>query len=628
MCSATAAPHWHPIGGPARALVDAVAGDDEAGALRAIGTIEADPVATRGLLRVATGFGLSAFERDLLVLVGLPEEHEAFTMLAQRLHPAGDARLTYAGIASLLGLDEAGRRHLRRALQAGPLRQNGLVEVASGAPLPHASLALSPRLWSMLRGIEVRPPSVDFREITPLAEAPIATQALESLLVSEPRLILMTGGDERPVDELAAAVRRALDELGRSGVFVDGADFGADAQRALSVHAIASDAVPVLLGPPTGTPLATHPQPVIVCVARAAGIELDGRPVLSIDLGIRELRESLEMWSGLAPELNGEVQELASTLRVDPVRAERAIADARATCGIEPLTVADIVGQVRRRTDSDLPASVRLVRPRSRWDRLVTTEDTEKLLRTIVGRIRSQVHVLHEWGFGDLAAAGVKTLFAGPPGTGKTLSAEIIAADLGLDLLVVDLSALVSKWLGETEKNLSEVFDAAERCQSVLFFDEADALFGRRTDGSDAQGRWANLETAHLLGRIDAFGGLCVLATNLRGNIDDAFVRRLDVIVEFDEPGVDERLRLWETHLPPEAPLAVDVDLRQLAEVYELTGGLVRNASLAAAFRAAELGHHIDQRTLLDAVEQEYRKAGRSFPGIPRALIRTPAGGS
>ena len=216
---------------------------------------------------------------------------------------------------------------------------------------------------------------------------------------------------------------------------------------------------------------------------------------------------------------------------------------------------------------------------------------------------------------------GARALFVGPPGTGKTLSAEIIAAELGLDLLTVDLSALVSKWLGETEKNIGQVFDAAERCQAVLFFDEADAIFGRRTDSGDAQARWANLETAYLLSRIDDFEGLVVLATNLRGNIDEAFTRRLDVVVEFDEPGPPERERLWHAHLPAAAPIGDDVDVAQLAELYPVAGGVIRNAAIAAAFQAAEHGGAIDQAGLVEAVRREYQKSGRSFPGTPR----TPA---
>jgi SpoVK/Ycf46/Vps4 family AAA+-type ATPase len=193
-----------------------------------------------------------------------------------------------------------------------------------------------------------------------------------------------------------------------------------------------------------------------------------------------------------------------------------------------------------------------------------------------------------------------------------------MTAELGLDLLVVDLAALVSKWLGETEKNIAEVFDAAEQCHAVLFFDEADAVFGRRTDGTEAQARWANLETAYLLSRIDRADGLVVLATNLRRNIDDAFLRRLDVVIELDEPDRPARERLWRLHLPAGAPRAPDVDVGALAAMYEITGGLIRNASLAAAFGAATAGRPITQEGLIHAVHDEYNKAGRSFPGSPR----------
>jgi SpoVK/Ycf46/Vps4 family AAA+-type ATPase len=236
------------------------------------------------------------------------------------------------------------------------------------------------------------------------------------------------------------------------------------------------------------------------------------------------------------------------------------------------------------------------------------------------------VRVLSDWGFSQARGTrGVRLLLSGPPGTGKTLAVEVLASALGLDLLVVDLASLVSKWLGETEKNIGEVFDAAERCQAVLFFDEADALFGRRTDGGDAQARWANLETAYLLSRIDRFDGLVALATNLRGHVDDAFVRRLDVVVELEEPDDNARDRLWRAHLPSGAPYSPDVDVPQLAGLYPVSGGLIRNAALAAAFAAAADGGVIDQRALVEAVRREYVKAGRSFPGAPR-LAQHPSG--
>jgi SpoVK/Ycf46/Vps4 family AAA+-type ATPase len=235
-----------------------------------------------------------------------------------------------------------------------------------------------------------------------------------------------------------------------------------------------------------------------------------------------------------------------------------------------------------------------------------------------------QGKVLDEWGFlaHRSGARGVRMLFAGPPGTGKSLSAEVLASALGVDLLVVDISRVVSKWIGETEKNLSAVFDAAERAQAVLLFDEADALFGRRTEVSDAHDRYANLETAYLLARLERFDGLAVLSTNLRENVDPAFLRRLEFVLDFEEPSATEREALWRGHIPPGAPLAPEVDVRELAAIYPVVGGLIRNASVAAGFLAAAEGSAITRRHLVRAIQREYEKAGRTFPGAPAGMQR------
>jgi SpoVK/Ycf46/Vps4 family AAA+-type ATPase len=252
----------------------------------------------------------------------------------------------------------------------------------------------------------------------------------------------------------------------------------------------------------------------------------------------------------------------------------------------------------------------------------VLPADRLKQLREAVSRLELQSVVLDEWGFlNDRSGArGVRLLFAGPPGTGKTLSAEALANSLGVELLIVDLSRVVSKWIGETEKNLASVFDAAERAQASLFFDEADALFGKRTEVSDAHDRYANLETAYLLTRLEQFEGLAILATNLRDNIDPAFLRRLEFVVEFEEPDREERLALWRRHLPKTAPLADDVNLHELSALYPVVGGVIRNAAVAAGFLAAAGGSPIDRRHLVHAIRREYQKAGRSFPGPPAGM--------
>ena len=281
----------------------------------------------------------------------------------------------------------------------------------------------------------------------------------------------------------------------------------------------------------------------------------------------------------------------------------------------------DVAPAVRARAAISLAAGVKLVRPRANWSSLVLPADRQDQLREALHRLDNQSRVLDEWGFlaGRAGSRGVRLLFAGPPGTGKTLSAEVLAYEMGVDLMVVDIAHVVSKWIGETEKNLSEIFDSAERSQAVLLFDEADGLFGKRTEVSDAHDRYANLETAYLLARLERFEGLAILSTNFRHNIDSAFLRRIEFVVDFDEPTMAERQALWRCHLPKDAPIAQDVSLKELAALYPITGGLIRNASVAAGFLAAKQGDAISKQHLLTAIRREYEKANRAFPGFPLA---------
>jgi SpoVK/Ycf46/Vps4 family AAA+-type ATPase len=222
-----------------------------------------------------------------------------------------------------------------------------------------------------------------------------------------------------------------------------------------------------------------------------------------------------------------------------------------------------------------------------------------------------------DWGFGNKLGhgRGISALFSGGSGTGKTMAAGIIANELGLDLYRIDLSQVVNKYIGETEKNLERVFNAAEQANAILFFDEADALFGKRSDVKDAHDRYANLEVGYLLQKMEEYEGLAILATNLRQNLDDAFLRRLSVIVDFPFPDQAQRLGIWRVLFPPGAPLAADVDFAALACEVSLSGGHLRNVALAAAFLAAEAGSAITQAQLWHAVRREFQKLGRSWSG-------------
>jgi SpoVK/Ycf46/Vps4 family AAA+-type ATPase len=217
------------------------------------------------------------------------------------------------------------------------------------------------------------------------------------------------------------------------------------------------------------------------------------------------------------------------------------------------------------------------------------------------------------WGFSawGTRGMGVTALFGGPPGTGKTMAAEVLAGDLGLDLYKVDLSGVVSKYIGETEKNLRRIFIEARSGNAILFFDEADALFGKRTEVSDAHDRYANIETSYLLQQMEQYDGVVLLATNLRQNLDEAFTRRIRFIVEFPFPDADSRARIWRTHFPPAAPIAPDVDVEFLAREFAVAGGTIRNIVLNAAFLAVADGGVIDRRHILHGTRREFEKIGR-----------------
>jgi SpoVK/Ycf46/Vps4 family AAA+-type ATPase len=247
------------------------------------------------------------------------------------------------------------------------------------------------------------------------------------------------------------------------------------------------------------------------------------------------------------------------------------------------------------------------------WEDLVLPGRQRGLLRSISSFLRHRDQVLADWGYERTSGGreGLKVLFAGESGTGKTMAASVVANDLGLELFAIDLATVVSKYVGETEQNLERIFTAADGSNAILFFDEADALFGRRSEVADSHDRYANIEVAYLLQRIEAYPGAVVLATNLKQNLDEAFLRRLDFVIDFPFPEADDRRRIWRLAIPPEAPVADDVDIEFPADRFKLSGGSIRNCSLAAAFEAAAAGKAIGMAHFVRAVATEYSKLGR-----------------
>jgi SpoVK/Ycf46/Vps4 family AAA+-type ATPase len=221
--------------------------------------------------------------------------------------------------------------------------------------------------------------------------------------------------------------------------------------------------------------------------------------------------------------------------------------------------------------------------------------------------------VLETWGLGLklTAGKGISALFTGPPGTGKTLAAQIMANELGIDLYRIDLSTVVSKYIGETEKNLERIFSEAQASNAILFFDEADAIFGKRSEVKDAHDRYANIEVGYLLQRMEAYDGIAILATNLRANLDEAFTRRLQFIIHFPFPEEAYRRQIWEVLTPPDLPGAEGLDYSLMAKRFKLTGGSIRNIIASAAFLAANDGGRVTMAHLMHGTRREFQKMGK-----------------
>jgi hypothetical protein len=256
----------------------------------------------------------------------------------------------------------------------------------------------------------------------------------------------------------------------------------------------------------------------------------------------------------------------------------------------------------------------RKVIPIHRWPDIVLPERKLELLRDIVRQVDHRRKVMEQWGFAAVMnrSLGLNVLFSGPPGTGKTMAAEILSAELQMDLYRINLAAVVSKYIGETEKNLAQIFAQAENANLILFFDEADALFGRRSEVKDAHDRYANIEVNYLLQQMEAYCGIAILATNARQHLDEAFIRRMHIAVDFPQPSPHDRLQIWQKCLPAPAPRAVDLDFEFLAERFELTGASIRSIALTAAYLAADAGDGaIGMAALVQATQRELEKTGR-----------------
>jgi AAA+ superfamily predicted ATPase len=423
-----------------------------------------------------------------------------------------------------------------------------------------------------------------------------AQTGLRALAVDCRRLFRLPGETRVRASDIAA---EAL--LGGALVLLRGLDeAGDEAQRKETVDELSRRLKIVLLS-------AREPVPLP-----------EGPLVLRVDFPAPTARLAREIWEdalAARPHEDFPVRALADKyiLPAGQVREILDRAEMEATLhGETQLTQRRIVASVRGSAVRSMDGQARRINAFYTWDDLVVEEETARELRLFCDRVRYRAQVMEDWNFQSRLAYGraVSALFYGVPGTGKTMAAQVVANDLDLDLYRVDLSQILNKYVGETEKNLGKIFDAAAGCGGILFFDEADALFAKRTEIADSKDKYANAETAFLLQKIEEFDGLVILATNLAYNFDDAFKRRINYMVHFSLPSAAQRRTMWEKVFPKETRAPERLDLDFLAESFELTGSTIKSIAVSAAYMAAAEGADIEMRHIIRALKHEYQKSG------------------
>jgi MoxR-like ATPase len=599
------------------------------------------------LRRLADEYDLTQAEADLLLLALAPGLDGRYGRLFGRLR--GDPtrhRPTVALAADLMGLTPAQRLAVPLVLDPGaPLLRGGLLRLEDPAgmpdcPLPERELAVDDRVAGFVTGSDAPAEGltgmVDVVDLGtsghPLVLAESVRNRLDVLAAGPPRPVHLRGPDGSGRQAAAESLARAwgfpvllwirsgrlpLDEpdrlgpvlrsIGREARLRGAVPFWEDVDVLLDEHRAAAG---------RSVEEAIARNPCVVVASRDPWPRREGPPMAEVVLRRPDAAQRIELWRRALGPAGGHVPAddlaaVAGAFRLGPAAIAGAAAEALA--GGSPVTAAGLAAVARRHGAAVLTREAQRVDQSFDWDDLVLPEDRLQRLRALGDRLRHRALVHDRWGFAATlgAARGVAALFTGPSGTGKTMAAGVLARTVGLDLYRVDLAGVVSKYIGETEQNLARVFAAAEAADVVLFFDEADALFGKRTEVRDAHDRYANVEVAYLLQRIEAHDGVVVLATNLRKNVDEAFLRRLQFVVEFPLPDKEHRLRIWRQIWPAAAPLDPALDLTLLADRYELTGGSIRNVAVEAAFAAAAAGCPIGPAQIWPALRHEHQKLGR-----------------
>jgi hypothetical protein len=617
---------------PARPRIESEPGDGAAAQIE----LQADAWELAGeqlrLRSLARAFGLDQVDLELLMVALAPDVDARFELLYGYLHDDVTRRRASVGLAlELAGLStmDAGARG-RLSASGALVRQRLVVVDGPDRPSLSRTLRVHDRITAHLLGSDE--PDGELASVIARVALDDAYPPLVRALGAGIRLVHLrqegfASGMSAAASSVAAIGSPCLAiDLGLLGAAPSPGELAADAIREARLNAAV-----LVAGPLDALGLgASH---VVRSLAESGWqtVLVGGRPwdpgacatvPLLLDPPPPDPTDRPRRWrAALGDDLlasNGRGADLINAtlaFRLGPAEVVRAAQAARlrALADGRALLPEDLRAGARAQSSAGLERLAHRIAPAAGWDDLVVPGDVRRQLAELTSRARHRELVVDAWHVGGRTARGrgITALFGGESGTGKTLAAEVIAGDLGLDLYVIDLSSVVDKYIGETEKNLDRIFTEAALVNGVLLFDEADAIFGKRSEVRDARDRYANVEVAYLLQRMERFDGLAILTTNLRANLDDAFTRRLDVIVDFPTPDEAARLALWRIHLPERLPQAGDIDLAFLARRFRITGGHVRNICLSAAFLAAERAGAVAMADLVRGTEREYRKLGR-----------------
>jgi SpoVK/Ycf46/Vps4 family AAA+-type ATPase len=641
-----------------------------------------DPLPSTGsersrLAALASGFDLNPFDLDVLIIALAPEFDLRYERLYAFLQDDVTRRRPSVDLVLNLLCETTEAKLLRRArfTPDAPLLRRGLLQLVPDSqnaqpPLLANCLKLDDRLVSWLLGQDALEP-----RLAPYCRCTDPGLNLDQMLISDEkkRALLALIQQARTRDEplklyfhgrAGTGKRSTAEALAKAhgsrllcteirGALRAGDNFDEVCKR-LSREAWFQPAVLFIEGVEA---LAEEHEREMQClrglveestgVLILAGADPDWparcgvRGIIAVSFGVPDYEERRALWrthlgAQGASIAGAELDTVAQRFRLTPGQIANACDLARsranwqavarppgeATALMQTEPSLHLMEAARAQSGHALARLARKLTPKYRWEDLVLPEDQRAQLQEICQQFTYRATVYGDWGFGRKLSLGkgLNVLFSGPPGTGKTMAAEVIVNELGLDLYKIDLSQVVSKYIGETEKNLDRIFAAAEDANAVLFFDEADALFGKRSEVKDAHDRYANIEVGYLLQKMEEYEGIAILATNLRSHLDEAFVRRMHAIVEFPFPDEEYRRRIWEVVFPREAPLGDDVDFSMLAREVRLAGANLKNIGLASAFYAANEGGVIRMPHVLRAVHREHQKLGRMWNGSSGAL--------